>query len=132
MKQQKKENKSLEIEDLEKEKECLSKSVKECESFGKFALRLGCVPLIASIVTSFFNLTIGLCATALFGFIFATGWVNIARSVKLEKRIKEIEQELSKQPTQLAMDDILKQTYQPNLVKKSKVVVEDNNNELGL
>ena len=91
-------------------------------------------PLLAGLCFAFISLVPGLIISGILGALLVVGCALNAKSIKCDELIKKINAELENRVEQLAMDDILKETYKPELVKKgkSKSVQKENDYDLGL
>ena len=125
--------------DLINQKQKLSAKSKEKGSFGRFAMRFSCGPLIAGILLICFNSLIpGLVLTVSFGSLMIYGYSEILKSANFEKKIVDINKELSNQQSkQLTIEDVVdyvsKQTYEPNVIKKSNKTTDyENQNDVNM
>jgi len=114
-----KDYKSFKSEELELEKERLEKDAADHNDTGKFALRLGIGPLIAGILVSCVNLIPGICLIAVFGGVAISGISHIRKGCKSLAELEKLEKELETRPKQLAMEEVLKQTYKPVIENKN-------------
>ena len=130
--------KEIPTDELKNQLEKLKQKSKSHEETGKMMTSTTIGPLVAAIMFCAMYPTAGAIITGIFGAMFLTGWGFTASSVNKDMQIKEIKKELStredfEQYTQLAMNEVLKQTYKPNLIKKStKNKIQDNENDLSL
>ena len=138
MKTQEKKLKELTKQELQNEIDNLSKKSKKYYNLSNVLIYLTLIPTgIAFTIAQIFFIP-GLVLTLVFGSIFSLGCYNIYKNYKTEEKMKCVQKELNsrseKSYTQLAMDDILKETYKPELVKKSNVqnFEKENNNDLEL
>ena len=122
------------IEELNEKLELLKLDSKSNEETGAFLTKLSLGPFVAGLVFAFLHLIPGLIISGILGTFLVTGCVFTAKSVKCDELIKKINEELQKRPTQLAMEEILNNTYKPTPVKKGKTknATKEQKDELGL
>lgn len=130
--------KEIPTDELKNQLEELKQKSKSHEEMGKFITSLSIGPLVAAIVFCANYFVPGLVVSGIIGSMFFTGWGLTASSINKDQKIKAIKQELLTRKdfepyTQLAMNDVLKETHKPELVKKStKTKDTDIDNNLSL
>ena len=130
--------KEIPTDELKNKLEELKQKSKSHEEMGKYITSLSIGPLVAAIIFCANYFIPGLIVSGIIGSMFFTGWGLTASSINKDQKIKAIKQELLTRNdfepyTQLAMQDVLKETHKPELVKKSiKTKVKDDNNNLSL
>ena len=130
--------KEIPTDELKNQLEELKQKSKSHEEMGKFITSLSIGPLVAAIVFCANYFVPGLVVSGIIGSMFFTGWGLTASSINKDQKIKAIKQELLTRNdfepyTQLAMNEVLKETHKPELVKKStKTKDKDIDNNLSL
>ena len=113
--------KEIPTDELKNQLEVLKQKSKSHEEMGKFITSLSIGPLVAAIVFCANYFVPGLVVSGIIGSMFFTGWGLTASSINKDQKIKAIKQELLTRNdfepyTQLAMNEVLKETHKPELV----------------
>ena len=126
--------KNISTETLIQIQQQLREDSKSYEDTGAYLTKLNFGPLVAGIVFACIHFVPGLIVSAVFGSMLLTGCVFTVKSVKCDELLKKVNKELEKRPEQLAMEEFLKETYNPTLVKRTqtKNIEKENNDEFGL
>ena len=106
-------------EDLEKRIQHLEQKCKSNDDIGSYLKRTSIGPIVAAVGIATVHLIPGLIVGGIFLSMFVVGCGFTYASCKNEKLIEQMCNELSKRPKQLAMDEILQETYKPQLINKS-------------